>query len=212
MACCILPFSGDPVEGEPLRPNQWRVPLKEAACKDPISCCFGFFCSECAACALRKKVLSARNEWPQGYKCCQGTVGPMCCFKPGEMGEADNAMACLCLEGFFCTGCSTSASYIYTMQAYQLENDPYYNKFVRFSNAMQMLACLCSLAAMFIQDLRDAAQCIRLIADFVFRTLMGCINAQVNHEIDYQLSAGGGQYQQLDIGKGDYPPQATMAP
>eukprot|EP01064_Diplonema_japonicum_P028435 TRINITY_DN435_c0_g2_i2.p1 TRINITY_DN435_c0_g2~~TRINITY_DN435_c0_g2_i2.p1 ORF type:complete len:322 (+),score=56.56 TRINITY_DN435_c0_g2_i2:57-968(+) len=190
MACCLVCFSGEPIEGEARRPNQWQVPLKEGCSKDPCHCCFGFWCAECAAMKLRKKSLDARGEWPAGYKCCQGVIPACACFKPGEMGEADNACCCLCLEAWCCTGISTSSTYIFVMETYQLDNDPCYNKFVRFNNCIQILACFCTIASIFISDLREAAQCVRLIADFVFRTLMGCINAQVNFELDYQIKRG----------------------
>eukprot|EP01064_Diplonema_japonicum_P028441 TRINITY_DN435_c0_g2_i8.p1 TRINITY_DN435_c0_g2~~TRINITY_DN435_c0_g2_i8.p1 ORF type:complete len:282 (+),score=45.12 TRINITY_DN435_c0_g2_i8:111-848(+) len=178
---------------------------------DPCLCCFGFWCAECAAMKLRKKSLDARGEWPAGYKCCQGVIPACACFKPGEMGEADNACCCLCLEAWCCTGISTSSTYIFVMETYQLDNDPCYNKFVRFNNCIQILACFCTIASIFISDLREAAQCVRLIADFVFRTLMGCINAQVNFEIDYQLQRGGGAYKPVaGAVAGAYPPQQNM--
>eukprot|EP01059_Diplonema_ambulator_P018734 TRINITY_DN312_c0_g1_i1.p2 TRINITY_DN312_c0_g1~~TRINITY_DN312_c0_g1_i1.p2 ORF type:complete len:265 (+),score=46.60 TRINITY_DN312_c0_g1_i1:94-888(+) len=211
MACCLVCFSPEPLEGEPRRPNQWQVKLMDGCSVDPCHCCFGFFCAECAAMKLRKKSLEARGEWPSGYKCCQGVIPACACFKPGEMGEADNAWCCLCLEAWCCTGISTSSTYIFVMDTYQLDNDPCYNRFVRFNNCMQILACFCSIAAIFMRELEDAAQCVRIIADFVFRTLMGCINAQVNYEIDYQVKRGGGAYAPVP-GKlpPGYPPQQTM--
>ena len=128
MACCLLPFSGDPIEGEERRPNQWQVPLKSSPCAEPACCCFGFWCGECAAFRIRKKALETAGKWPHGYICCQGSFPAMCCFKPGEMGESDNASCCLCLEAFFCTGCSMSGTYMFTMRNWGLDNDPDYNR------------------------------------------------------------------------------------
>ena len=60
-----------------------------------------------------------------------------------------------------------------------------------------MLACVCSLASICIHELRDAAECVRFIADIVFRTLMGCLNAQVEHELNHQTGVGKGGYATL---------------
>eukprot|EP01063_Lacrimia_lanifica_P025881 TRINITY_DN3393_c0_g1_i1.p1 TRINITY_DN3393_c0_g1~~TRINITY_DN3393_c0_g1_i1.p1 ORF type:complete len:267 (+),score=85.99 TRINITY_DN3393_c0_g1_i1:49-849(+) len=201
MACLLIPFSGDRLPDEPKNPHDWQVKMCDSPCKSPCACCFGFWCSECASCWLRHKVLDAQNQWPHGYKCCQGEFPALCCFKPGEMGEADCPWLCLCLESWLCTGISSGSTYTYTMRSYGLNRDPWYNKFVRFNNFMQCLACLCSIAACFYEELSEAASLVRLIADFVFRTLMGCINAQVSYEVDFQKGQGGGAYQALPPGQ-----------
>jgi hypothetical protein len=41
---------------------------------------------------------------------------------------------------------------------------------------------------MFMEELRDVANLIHHLADLVFYTLMGCMAAQVNYEIDYHRS------------------------
>ena len=79
---------------------------------------------------IRHKSLDTAGKWPHGYTCCQNTVPACMCFKPGEMGEADNAWPCLCLEAWLCTGCSMSGSYGFVMGEWGLENDPCYNKYV----------------------------------------------------------------------------------
>eukprot|EP01061_Rhynchopus_euleeides_P020696 TRINITY_DN33612_c0_g1_i1.p1 TRINITY_DN33612_c0_g1~~TRINITY_DN33612_c0_g1_i1.p1 ORF type:complete len:235 (+),score=81.27 TRINITY_DN33612_c0_g1_i1:80-706(+) len=206
MACCLIPFSGDPLDGEPRRPNQFQVPMQKAPMKEPLMCCFGFFCPCCAAMKMRHRALDTAGKWPEGYSCCQGTVPSCLCFKPGEMGEEDNAFICLCLEAWFCTGCAASATYGFVMTEWQLENDPCYNKFVRFSNFMQMLACICSILAIFINELADAAQCVRCVADITFRSLMGCITSQVEHELDYQCAMSKGDYGAVAAGPVGEPP------
>lgn len=51
-----------------------------------------------------------------------------------------------------------------------------------------MLACLCHIAAIFEPSLRDAACILDCIADSVFLTVMGCMNAQVALELNSRMS------------------------
>eukprot|EP01062_Namystynia_karyoxenos_P010440 TRINITY_DN1369_c0_g1_i1.p1 TRINITY_DN1369_c0_g1~~TRINITY_DN1369_c0_g1_i1.p1 ORF type:complete len:308 (+),score=84.54 TRINITY_DN1369_c0_g1_i1:86-925(+) len=196
MACCLLCFSGDPVEGEPVYQGDWQVPINKACCHAPCSCCFGFLCAECAAFSARKRALESVGQWPQGYKCCQGHIGPCPCFHPGESvcgcSEPDNACCCLCIESFCCTGLSMSSTYGYVMATYNLKHDPWYNRFVRCNNCIQLLSCICSCLAICFEELEHAAHILRLIADCVFRSLMGCINAQLGAELDFREKVGGG--------------------
>ena len=71
---------------------------------------------------------------------------------------------------------------------------------------MQMLACVCSILAIFINELADAAQCVRCVADVTFRSLMGCVTSQVIHELDHQASVSKGAY----AGVNDGPAPAKM--
>eukprot|EP01063_Lacrimia_lanifica_P016379 TRINITY_DN2295_c0_g2_i1.p1 TRINITY_DN2295_c0_g2~~TRINITY_DN2295_c0_g2_i1.p1 ORF type:complete len:411 (+),score=65.01 TRINITY_DN2295_c0_g2_i1:56-1288(+) len=188
MPCCLLCFSDDPVDGATQYPNQWHVSFCDGCSAAPCACCFGFWCAECSTCWLRHKVLKAENKWPSGYKCCQGMV---CAESPCVKASGpDNAMLCLCLEACCCTGCAASGTYLYTQQRYGLLSDPWYNRWVRLNNCCQMLACCCSILACFFDEFSEAARCIRIIADLIFRCLMGCISSQVSIEIDHQLSKG----------------------
>merc|ERR1711998_285316 len=52
------------------------------------------------------------------------------------------------------------------------------------SNFLQLLSCIFNLLALFIEQLRDAAQILDCIADCFTLSVAGCMGAQVKHEID----------------------------
>jgi hypothetical protein len=108
------------------------------------------------------------------YICCQGYICPQgcCCLKPGGCGESSCPDLCLCLESFCCVGPSMSSSRAYSMDKHNLANDECDNRMIRFSNCMQMLACICNILAMFIEPLRELARLINLIADIIFYSMM----------------------------------------
>ena len=86
------------------------------------------------------------------------------------------------------------------MDKYDLQSDPCDRRIIRFNNCIQMLACICHLAAMFDPSFRDLANILDLIADIVFYTTAGCMHAQVHYELTEReksgtlaaVSAGGG--------------------
>ena len=88
----------------------------------------------------------------------------------------------------------------YVMDKYDLQSDPCDRRIIRFNNCIQMLACICHLAAMFDPSFRDLANILDLIADIVFYTTAGCMHAQVHYELTEReksgtlaaVSAGGG--------------------
>lgn len=159
---------------------------------------------------MRKDALEQAGQWPHGYQCCQGHAPRLMCFKPGEMGEADNAICCLCMESYCCTGMAASGTYGWFMRQHGYNADPCYNRFVRFSNCMQCLACVCQILACFCEELQDAADCVSCIADIVFHCLIGCINAQVMTEIGALKSGKAGGYQQMGGSPGHGPPAQQM--
>ena len=116
------------------------------------------------------------------YICCQGYYD-RCCFKAGSIGDQGNS-CCLCLESVCCHSCAVSATRMYVMDKYDLASDPCDRRIMRFNNFMQLLACVCQLAAMFVPELRDAAQLIDFIADLVYMATAGCMFAQVNVELE----------------------------
>jgi hypothetical protein len=65
---------------------------------------------------------------------------------------------------------------------------------LRLLRAVQLLSCVCSILAIFISQLRELAHLLRTIANLFFYSLIGCMNAQINHEVDYRESLKGGAY------------------
>ena len=86
------------------------------------------------------------------------------------------------------------------MDKYDLQSDPCDRRIIRFNNCIQLLSCICHLAAMFDETFRDFANILDLIADIVFLMTAGCMHAQVHYELTEReksgalaaVSAGGG--------------------
>lgn len=193
MVCCLLCFSGEPVDGDEKsqRERKFQISLMDAPCKGQPCCILSCFCPVCASYSARTAVLD--NDMSK-YECCQGYISGCCCCRPGSMGEKSCPEVCLCLESCCCVGLSMSSSRLYVMDKHNLGFDPCDNRLIRLNNCLQIFACICTILAMFIPALRDCAQCLRLTADLVFWTLMGCMSAQIQYEVEYQkVNQGQGQ-------------------
>ena len=68
------------------------------------------------------------------------------------------------------------------MEKYDLRSDPCDYRLIRINNCLQMLSCICHMAALIIPDLRDLARILDLIADIFYHCVSGCMTAQVVHE------------------------------
>ena len=86
------------------------------------------------------------------------------------------------------------------MDKYDLASDPCDRRIIRFNNFMQLLSCVCQLAAIFVPELRDAADLIELIATLVYMTTAGCMFAQVNVELEHRAKDGGASLNQVAAG------------
>jgi hypothetical protein len=72
---------------------------------------------------------------------------------------------------------------MYVMERYQLQSDPCDYRLIRINNCIQILACVCNILAIFIDDLRLLAQIINHAADLMYQCISGCMTAQVRHAI-----------------------------
>ena len=192
MVCCLLCFAGEPVAPEKCTDvqvaryaygNRWRVGLLQAPAKQPL--CFLATCLlPCATtCAVRQAVLDRTGL---AYACCQDYYG---CG--GRCGEARcPAELCLCLESTFCLSCAVISTRQFYMDQFDVAPDPWDNRLIRCNNCLQLGACACQLAACLCCDerLRDGARLLSCAADVVFLSLVGCMTAQLHHE----LHGGGG--------------------
>lgn len=59
------------------------------------------------------------------------------------------------------------------MDKKDLHPDPVDYQIIQFSNCMQMLACVCNMAAMVVSELRELAQIIDCVAEVVERIVSG---------------------------------------
>lgn len=60
------------------------------------------------------------------------------------------------------------------------------NRLVRANNCINLLACICYIAAHFDRNLRELACIVEYAADLVFHATAGCMIAQVHHEMKYR--------------------------
>ncbi|KAG5182429.1 hypothetical protein JKP88DRAFT_186308 [Tribonema minus] len=188
MACCLICFSDEPVRGSKLEQfygnnQQFQIGMMEAPCKATLCCCYGSLCSCCAQYTVRKRALDGNLD---NYICCQGYFPGCCCMKPGHCGEKSSPACCLCLESFCCLSCAVSSSRMFIMDKYRLLPDPWDNRIIRFNNALQLLSCICNCLAICVEELREFARILDLIAEIVFYTTVGCMTGQMMHELDYQ--------------------------
>lgn len=107
-------------------------------------------------------------------------------FRAGTCGEQSCPTLCLALESFCCLGISMSSSRIYVMDMFDLRPDPCDNRIVRFTNCLMCFACILDVIAIFVPCCRDTAHHIQTLANMVFYTTIGCMAAQVSHEVDYR--------------------------
>ncbi|KAJ1449360.1 hypothetical protein M885DRAFT_535977 [Pelagophyceae sp. CCMP2097] len=168
--------------------------MGEAPFKSPCCCLLGGcpFSFLCTTMHMRYKVLNhvaPGSEW-DNYVCCQGYAPACCCFAPGKCCEKELPRTCMCCEAWCCAGFAVSSSRFVLMDQYSFVADECDNRLVRFNNCIQILSCICHVAAMFNKDMRDLAQIVDCIADVVFLSTAGCMNAQINYEIDYREKLG----------------------
>jgi hypothetical protein len=81
-----------------------------------------------------------------------------CCFKAGSCGEESCPELCLCCESCICNGLAVSASRMYVMEKYDLQMDPCDYRLIRINNCLQILACICDILAIFIEQIRELAR------------------------------------------------------
>jgi len=69
------------------------------------------------------------------------------------------------------------------MDVKDLHPDPADYQIIRFTNCLQIAACMCSIVAAFVPECRDASQLLNCIAELAMRTVEGCMGAQISLEI-----------------------------
>jgi hypothetical protein len=187
--CCLLCFDSSPVPDDPKagRPNEFDISMLEALWKGQPACCVSYFCAPCAAYYVRYTVLE--GDMSQ-YSCCQGYFN-LPCFHAGMLGESRAPQCCLCVESCCCVGPSISASRLYVMDMYDLRSDPCDNRFIRFSNCLNISACICNTLAICFEELRECARLLDCIANIVFYCTIGCMAGQTLHEVKFRKTATG---------------------
>jgi len=187
--CLICDGSKDGVD-DPFgaKPNEFQTTMCNACCENPCCCLYGFACTPCAACTLRRKVIEYDMT---RYECCQGYIPACCCFCPGKCGEKTCPTLCLCCESICCPSLSISSSRMYVQDALSLSSDPCDRRLIRCSNCLQLLSCVCWILAIFCEEFRSLAYIIDCIADCVTYSVLGCMVAQVEVELKHHYETTG---------------------
>ena len=123
---------------------------------------------------------------PRASLWCQ--IGPCCCINPASFMPGSEAG--LCIEGCCCPMISLSVARLHIMDVKRIQPDPCDWQIIAFSNALQCLSAIVNIIAIFVEQLRDAAEIIDLIADLVTLTVAGCMGAQVYHEVNKSNASG----------------------
>ena len=70
------------------------------------------------------------------------------------------------------------------MDTYDLRPDPCDNRIVRLANCLSCLSVVCDILSLFIRELRHLSHTVRMLADCVFYTTVGCMAGQISKEMD----------------------------
>lgn len=162
MVCCLFCFDDSPLPDDPRnnRHGKFQISMLQATYIGQPTC----ICTYCFPCCMnyyiRYKVL---NKDMSKYTCCQGYMDNGI-IKAGNCMEKDYPSCCLCLESFCCLGTSMSASRMLIMDLYDLQPDPMDNRIVRFSNCLQLFACVFDILAIFMPGCDDTASSLNHLA------------------------------------------------
>ena len=174
--------------------GRFRVAMADTPCGvDANTTCCCLMASvpltwSCVQVHMRYKALNhlePGSGW-SNYVCCQGYVPACLCFAPGHCGERELPRTCAFLETCCCPGLAVTSTRFLLFDHYDLAPDPCDNKLIRISNCVQLLACICDIAAHFDRNLRELSAILDLVADLVFLALAGCMTAQIDHEMAYR--------------------------
>ena len=165
------------------KPHEYALGLDNACCTEPGCCIISGLGAPCGftACWARKKVLERYHNGVDDYLCCQGYVPKCCCLDFPTMCAGSSAG--LCLEGCCCPVFSLSIARIHLMDTKQMRPDPMDWKIIQCSNCLQLASCILDIVAMFVEQAREAAHILELIADCFTLSVAGCMGAQIHHEI-----------------------------
>lgn len=158
--------------------NLWHTDLMSTIQADPAYCCLSLWCAPCVSYLLRKRAL---YDDMTRYVCC---AGYMPCS--GRCGERNCPEFCLCTEVFLCFGNSVASTRFLLQDEFNIQTTKCDNFIIAFMLFLQQLACICSLIACIVgnQELSEAAQIVRCLADMVYCTVCACMQTQHKVEMD----------------------------
>ena len=123
----------------------------------------------------------ADHKGMDDYMCCQGYMGQCCCIDTTTM--CKGSPAGLCLEACCCPIFSLSIARIHVMDSKNIRPDPCDWQIIACSNCLQLISCILDIVAIFVEQAREAAIIVDVVADLFTCSVAGCMGAQVHHEI-----------------------------
>jgi len=172
----------------------FRVTMSQTPLTDTCCClasCLPVPCWWCVQVRLRYLTLNhikPGSHW-EDYQCFQGFVKDWVCglVQPGEMGEKHCPLCCMCLEVCAFPGLATSATRLTLMRHYRLRPDESDSQLIRFNNCLVLLsnAC-CFLPLGCCPPFRRCYERCSPVHVCLLTSTLGCMTAQVNHEITYR--------------------------
>lgn len=69
------------------------------------------------------------------------------------------------------------------MDAKSIRPDPCDWQIIACANLLQCIACILQIVAIFVSEVREAAEIVDIIADLFTCSVAGCMGAQIHHEI-----------------------------
>ena len=68
---------------------------------------------------------------------------------------------------------------MFVADMYDIRPDPMDNRLIRFTNCLNLLSCVCDVAAVFDENLRHLARLIHVTAELVFYTVIGYVSRRI---------------------------------
>ncbi len=78
------------------------------------------------------------------------------------------------------------------MDKLQIRPDPGDMQIISFANCMACFACVCNIAAIFVESLEGAACIIDCITDIIFVCVAGCMGTQISVELNAKSKYANG--------------------
>eukprot|EP00928_Gymnodinium_smaydae_P072576 TRINITY_DN55916_c0_g1_i1.p2 TRINITY_DN55916_c0_g1~~TRINITY_DN55916_c0_g1_i1.p2 ORF type:complete len:204 (+),score=32.50 TRINITY_DN55916_c0_g1_i1:80-691(+) len=157
--------------------KEWEVGMFETPYKAPAKCCLGAACACCFAYKQRQDILEYTAE---PYVCCGGLCpcGPL-----GDPCSKDRVPACLCLEVTCCPFMSVAANRYMLQTRFYVKNDPCDDCILCFQAALNCVALGLEISG----QKRETAEQVKVFADCVNCSVMACMLAQQQVELEHAM-------------------------
>ncbi|CAM9417898.1 unnamed protein product [Ascophyllum nodosum] len=111
-----------------------------------------------------------------------------CCPEPGRCGEYSCPIVCLIMESVFCQPCSMATSRMYVMDKFEIKSSGVGVAPIRITNCAQVIQILADiiLPSLSYSWATTAVAIIDPVAEFLYFVTMGCMTAQLVHEMRHQ--------------------------